>query len=105
MSNLAKNAVVVITDRGYLRYQREIKQKASQKINVKYIEVDSDVIIPIEIVSKTSISYARLYRKKLEPYLEKFIKKSETPKISNKTIIKFEKSIGTIEDMQKSHKG
>lgn len=101
LNELAKDAVVIITDKGYLRYQREIREKSLKKISTKCIEVETDVVVPIETVSKNLVPYAKLYRKKIEPYLNKFIKKIELPKILNKKIIKFENTLKNIEDMKK----
>lgn len=100
-SELSKDAVMVITDRGYLRYQREIREKVSREIKVKYVEIESDVVVPIELVSSSPIPYARVYRKKVEPYLNRFIKKVELPDLINRKEIKFEGSIKTLEEMKR----
>ena len=49
--SLAKKACMMITDRGYMRIQKNWRSYVSEKIKCPLIQVESDVVIPIEHAS------------------------------------------------------
>lgn len=73
---LARKASLVVVDRGYLRIQLEWRHKASQKMDCPLIQVESEVIVPVEEASpKEEYSAATLrpkIKKKLSSYLVPF---------------------------------
>ncbi len=74
---LGKNAFCTVLDKAYLKTQRKWRYDVASKLGelgVSVIEIESDVIIPIEYLSDKSISYAYLYRKKVEKNLSVFLK-------------------------------
>ncbi len=80
--NLTKDAVLIVFDRNYLKTQREWRLKVSKLVDCACFEVESDVVIPIELVSTNLIPYAYIYRQKLEKILNNFI--VEVPKLEPK---------------------
>ena len=48
---MAEKASLVVTDRGYLRIQRQWREAVARKIEVSLVQVESDVIIPVEETS------------------------------------------------------
>ncbi len=73
-ARLAKNASLAITDMGYLNIQRLWRQKAASKIDCPLIQVESDVVVPVEIVSNKREYAARTIRPKINKNLEKYLK-------------------------------
>ncbi len=70
---LAKNSACVILDRNYLKTQRKWKKEVAEKSDVAVYELENDVVIPIETISKTQIPYAYIYRKKVYEIIERFL--------------------------------
>jgi deoxyribodipyrimidine photo-lyase len=71
---LARDASQVIVDRGYLPLQKEWRQKVAQAVQCPVIQVESDVVVPVEEAStKEEYSAATLRSKihrKLDDYLQ-----------------------------------
>jgi len=74
---LSKSAVLVVCDKNYLRTQRRWREKLANLLDIPVYVVESDVVVPISLVSDKSIPYAFMYRKKLEGLLENFLKPVE----------------------------
>ena len=92
--NLAKKASVVVTDRGYLRIQREWREDVAQKIDRSLIEVESDAIVPVEVVSDKAEYAARTLRPKIHRNLGEYLE----PVVETKVQVPFSEQIGgTIE--------
>lgn len=70
---MAKKAALVIVDRGYLKIQRKWREEAARKMDCPLIQVESEVIVPVEEASpKEEYSAATLrpkIKKKLSYYL------------------------------------
>jgi len=64
----------LILEKGYLKYQRYVNNLLADKINASVFEIENDVVIPIELVSKKQESYARNIRSKIYDYLNFFLK-------------------------------
>src|SRR5262249_41104956 len=49
--DLARDAAIVICDRGYLRHQRAWRQQVAGEARCCVIQVESDVVVPVDVVS------------------------------------------------------
>lgn len=101
---LSKEAVIVITDKGYLKYQREIREKAYKKIRLKIVEVESDVVVPVQSVSSKKEPYARTIRNKILSKIDDYIKDDfNLPEVLNKKYsnINIKSDFKTPEEMKK----
>ncbi len=81
----ARKASLVVCDRGYLRIQKQWRQYVAEHIACPLIQVESDVVIPVETVShKEEYSAATLRRKMLQILPQYLIPlEAETPKIDS----------------------
>ncbi|SEP67895.1 deoxyribodipyrimidine photo-lyase [Microlunatus flavus] len=70
---LAKDASVVVCDRGYLRPQREWREKVAEQAGRSVVQVESDVVVPVELVSDKKESAARTIRPKITRHLDRFL--------------------------------
>lgn len=52
VASVAQNASLVICDCGYLRHQRTWRNELAQKLSCRLVQVESDVIIPVEALSR-----------------------------------------------------
>ena len=71
--DLAANASLVVCDRGYLRHQRQWRQKVARRAPCSVVQVESDVVVPVEVVSDKTEYAARTIRKKLHRHLDRFL--------------------------------
>jgi deoxyribodipyrimidine photo-lyase len=70
---LGKKASLIVCDRGYLRHQKAWREEVAKNARCTVVQVESDVIVPTEIVSQKAEYAARTIRPKiitqLDPYL------------------------------------
>jgi deoxyribodipyrimidine photo-lyase len=71
--DLSKGAALIVTDRGYLRIQREWRSYVADKIDAPLMQVESDVIVPIESASLKEEYSAASLRPKVERALKRFL--------------------------------
>ena len=70
---LAQHASLVVCDRGYLRHQREWRDRVAQEAGCAVVQVESDVVVPVELVSDKPENAARTIRPKITRHLERFL--------------------------------
>jgi deoxyribodipyrimidine photo-lyase len=104
---LSEKAAVVICDRGYLRIQREWRDELAEKSECAVLQVESDVVVPIELTSDKEEYSAATIRRKIWKYADDFIQKIEIPEIKSRNRIeinienklKFESVLGILEKL------
>ena len=72
-AELARDAALVVTDRGYLRIQREWRTRAGAAMECPLIQVESDVIVPVESASHKEEYSAATLRPKIRRLLREFL--------------------------------
>jgi deoxyribodipyrimidine photo-lyase len=70
---LARDACLVVTDRGYLRVQREWRDRAAVAIPRALVEVESDVVVPVETAAARAQYAAATLRPRLGRQLARFL--------------------------------
>ncbi|MZP30982.1 deoxyribodipyrimidine photolyase [Heliobacterium undosum] len=70
---LAQKAALVVTDRGYLRYQRQWREAVAARIDGPFVQVESDVIVPVETASPKEEYAAATFRPKIKRLLDTFL--------------------------------
>lgn len=76
----AQDAALVVTDRGYLRIQKEWREKVARKLPCLFIEVESDVVVPVAVAASREEYSARTIRPKIHRNLSRFLTPlEETP--------------------------
>ncbi len=73
VTQLAKSACLVVTDRGYLRILKSWREDLAAQINCLLIQVETDVVVPLEVVSDHAEFAARTIRPKITKQLEKYL--------------------------------
>jgi deoxyribodipyrimidine photo-lyase len=68
-----KDASLVVTDRGYLRPQKKWREKVARGADCLVTQVESDVVVPVELASGKQEHAARTLRPKIQEYLEDFL--------------------------------
>jgi deoxyribodipyrimidine photo-lyase len=62
---ISKNTCALITDKAYLKYYRNLHKDIAKKLDIPVYEVESDVCVPVGIVSEKQEIYAFNFRKKI----------------------------------------
>jgi len=70
---MSKKASFVVVDRGYLRIQREWREYVAKRIDCPFIQVESDVIVPVEEASPKEEYAAATIRSKIHKKLDHFL--------------------------------
>ncbi len=74
---LAPGAALVVTDAGYLRMQRAWRDRLARALPCRFIQVESDVVVPVEVVSDKEEYAARTIRPKIGRRLDDFLRPLE----------------------------
>jgi len=82
---LSKDASLVVVDRGYLRTQKKWRRYVAHSIECPLVQVESDVIIPVETASPKEEYSAATLRPKIHKKLDYFIRpfKENYPKVDS----------------------
>ena len=80
---LSKDAVFVVTDCGYLKLQRQWRQQVYNGLKCPAVEVEDNVVVPVEAASDKAEYGARTIRPKITRNLERFMVPVKTVKLAN----------------------
>jgi len=69
---LAREAALVVCDRGYLRHQRAWRRRVAQAAPCPVTEVETEAVVPVELASNKAETAARTLRPKLRAHLANF---------------------------------
>jgi len=69
----AKRASLIVCDRGYLKIQKKWRQYVSEHIECPLIQVESDVIIPVEVASTKEEYSAATLRRKIQRVIPEYL--------------------------------
>ncbi len=83
---IAEDAALTIVDKGYLKVSRLWREKVARKIDCPLIEVETDVIVPVEEVTDKEEYAARTIRPKINDELDKFLKPVKKRKVENSSL-------------------
>ena len=70
---LAPDATIVVCDRGYLRHQRAWRQRVAEGAGRQVIEVEGEVVVPVELASDKAEIGARTLRPRILRLREQFL--------------------------------
>src|SRR5829696_8559882 len=81
-----KHASLVITDRGYMRPQKKWREKVASEAGCLVTQVESDVVVPVELASEKRETAARTLRPKIQEYIDDFLVGLTPTKISKQSL-------------------
>ena len=67
-----RQASVIVCDRGYLRHQKQWRQLVAKDARCRVVQVESDVVVPVDMVSSKAEYAARTIRPKIHRCLPEF---------------------------------
>jgi deoxyribodipyrimidine photo-lyase len=92
--DLSKNACMIIVDRGYLKIQKDWRNKVSKEIHCPLIQIEGDVVIPVEVASEKEEYSAATLRYKIKDKIDKFLIPLKKEKYKQSYV---EKELGSID--------
>ena len=73
LKELCNDAVMIISDRGYLKVERDWKNSLADEINCRFVLVNTNTIVPVEAASDKEEYAAYTIRKKINNKVERYI--------------------------------
>src|SRR6056297_351217 len=73
LAEISKDAVMLVSDRGYLKVERAWKQEVAEKINCRFVLVNTNTIVPVDVASPKEEYAAYTIRKKINNKVERFV--------------------------------
>ncbi|MGD9053889.1 MAG: deoxyribodipyrimidine photo-lyase [Desulfobacterales bacterium] len=81
-----QKASLIVCDRGYLRHQRQWRRKVARNAGCRVVQVESDVVVPLEVVSQKAEYAARTIRPKIHKHLGNYLVEFEPTKIKKSSL-------------------
>ena len=97
---LSRAARLVVTDRGYLRMQRQWRQAVAHQLMVPLMQVESDVVVPVQTVSNKEEWSAATLRRKMHAIWDKFLIPEPLPEIKHKTTLELSGDAVDLSDLK-----
>ncbi|MEJ2077128.1 MAG: deoxyribodipyrimidine photo-lyase [Acidobacteriota bacterium] len=70
---LARDAALLVSDRGYLRHQRAWRTAVAAGTSCPAVQVESDIVVPVDVVSEKAEYAAHTIRPKIHRYLDDYL--------------------------------
>ena len=77
-----REAALIVCDMGYLRHQAEWRARVADEAGCEVVEIESDVVVPVETASDHAEYMARTIRPKLLKRLDEFLQPVKEVKLS-----------------------
>ncbi len=90
---LAKNAVLLVCDRGYLRHQRAWRDHVAKKAPCRVVQIEGDAVVPVETASDKHEIAARTLRPKIMRALDAFLRPCPATRVKNPARLKLKSDI------------
>ncbi|MFI4912456.1 MAG: deoxyribodipyrimidine photo-lyase [Sedimentisphaeraceae bacterium JB056] len=71
---LTPSAAFLVTDCGYIRTERKWRRKIYEKVKCPAVEIEDNVVVPVEVASDKEEYSARTIRPKITKHLDRFLK-------------------------------
>jgi len=83
---VTKDASELVTDRGYLNVQKEWRKKVKEKINCPMTQVETDIVVPVEVASDKEEYAARTIRPKIQSKIDKYLNLPDEVKLKESSL-------------------
>ena len=71
--DLGKDASLIVCDMSYLRLQKEWREKVAEDADCAVVQVETEVVVPVELASNKQEHAARTLRPKINEHLDDFL--------------------------------
>ncbi|MGM0501280.1 MAG: deoxyribodipyrimidine photo-lyase [Bacillota bacterium] len=86
VKKLAQNASLVITDCGYLKIERKWRQEAANNLACPLLQVESNIVVPVEVASDKEEYAAYTLRKKINQQLDDYLNPVAQNELKNSSL-------------------
>ena len=83
---LGQKASLIVCDRGYLRHQKAWRTQTALSAGCPVVQVESDVVVPIELVTNKAEYAARTIRPRIYRHLDDYLVPFTTGKVKKKSL-------------------
>lgn len=80
---LSKDAALLVADRGYLRPQKHWRECVARQAECQVVEVEADVVVPVDVVSQRHEPQARSIRPKLKKHWDTYLHPLAQPDVKH----------------------
>ncbi len=81
-----KNASLIVCDMSYLSLQKEWREKAAEGADCLVVQVETEVVVPVELASDKQEHAARTLRPKIQEHLDEFLVELEPTEIDKQSL-------------------
>ncbi|MDQ3285533.1 MAG: deoxyribodipyrimidine photo-lyase [Actinomycetota bacterium] len=81
-----KNASLVVCDMSYLNLQKEWREKVAERADCLVVQVETEVVVPVELASDKQEHAARTLRPKIQEHLDEFLVELEPTEIDKQSL-------------------
>jgi len=82
----SRQAAMIVCDRGYLRHQRAWRAQVAKQATCPVVQVESDVVVPVEVVSDKAEYAARTIRPKIHRHLASYLVALKQAKVKHPSL-------------------
>lgn len=83
---LSGDASLVVCDRGYLRHQRRWRDLVARRASKRVVQIEGDVVVPVETASDKAEYAARTIRPKIARHRDRFLSLPTERKVAKSTL-------------------
>jgi deoxyribodipyrimidine photo-lyase len=80
------DAALLVTDRGYLRHQKQWRRRVAREAPCRVTQVEGDVVVPVETVTDKAEYAARTIRPKIHEHLDRFLSLPASVPVGNPSL-------------------
>jgi deoxyribodipyrimidine photo-lyase len=100
IKKITESASLVVSEKVYLKHLRRWKEKAAEMLTIPFYLVESNLVCPIEEVSKKEEYAAYTIRKKINKIRANYLREYQRQKIKNKSEIEVKnKDLNFVDDL------
>jgi deoxyribodipyrimidine photo-lyase len=81
-----KNASLIVCDMSYLSLQKEWREKVAEGADCLVVQVETEVVVPVELASDKQEHAARTLRPKIQEHLDEFLVELEPTEIDKQSL-------------------
>ena len=97
--DLGRDASMIVCDCGYLRHQKAWRNRVAGQAKCRVVQVESDVVVPVKVVSPKAEYAARTIRPKIHKHLDSYLSDFE-PAAVGQSSMKLDVQGIDIEDVE-----
>jgi deoxyribodipyrimidine photo-lyase len=84
--HFAKHAAILVCDRGYTRHQKQWRDQAADGVDCRVVQIEGDVVVPVETASDHQEFAARTIRPKIHRLWKEFLKPLPAAKLNHPSL-------------------